>query len=120
MKLSDRRLARRFQVAIPVYFRAWKSQQPEQKVESVNVSECGLYFETDTPPRHGAMIQVRIEMPTEITGHPPNEWLCTGKVVDLHPLNSAGAMRGVRVRFDYYEVSRTSELVSVCASSEHS
>lgn len=106
MKLSDRRLAHRFRLKIPLYIRPWKSQALEQKVESVNVSECGVYFETDSPPREGAMIQVRLEMPTEITGHPPDEWRCTGKVVRIHPISSPGFTRGVSVRFDYYEVSR--------------
>jgi hypothetical protein len=58
MKLSDRRLAQRFSLTIPLYIRAWNSHAPEQRVESVNVSECGAYFETDKPPtkrrRHDA------------------------------------------------------------------
>ena len=105
MKLSDRRLAHRFSLAIPLYFRAWKSQAPEQKVESINLSECGVYFETDTPPREGAMIQVRLDMPKEITGHPTDEWRCAGKVVRIQPANPLGLLLGVSVRFDYYEVS---------------
>lgn len=115
MKLSDRRLAHRFRLNIPLYIRPWKSQAPEQKVESVNVSECGVYFETATPPREGAMVQVRLEMPTEITGHPPDEWRCTGKVVRIHSSGTSGTLRGVSVRFDYYEVSRVPGLVPVLA-----
>jgi hypothetical protein len=117
MKLSDRRLAHRFRLNIPLYIRPWKSEGPEQKVESVNVSECGVYFETDTPPLDGAMIQVRLEMPTEITGHPPDEWRCAGKVVHIHHQSSPGALRGVSVRFDYYEVSHAPGLVPVLALS---
>jgi hypothetical protein len=108
MKLSDRRLARRFCLAIPVYFRAWKSQAPAQKVESINVSECGVYFQTDTPPHEGAMIQVRLEMPKEITGRPTDEWRCAGKVVRIDPGRSPQGLLGVSVRFDYYEVARNS------------
>lgn len=107
MKLSDRRLAHRFSLAIPLYFRAWKSQAPEQKVESINVSECGVYFETDMPPNEGAMIQLRLDMPKEITGQPTDEWRCTGKVVRIQPTCASSALLGVSVRFDYYEVSRT-------------
>jgi hypothetical protein len=107
MKLSDRRLAQRFSLAVTVYIRAWKSQAPEQKVESTNISECGVYFETDTPQREGAMMQLRLEMPKEITGNPTVEWRCTGKVMRVQPASSSGALLGVSVRFDYYEVSRT-------------
>jgi hypothetical protein len=117
MKLSDRRLARRFTLTIPMYVRTWKSQVPEERVESVNVSECGVYFETCTPPREGAMLQVRLEMPTEITGRPPGEWRCAGKVVCIHPPSSPGALRGVSVRFDYYEISRAPGFVPVFALS---
>jgi len=106
MKLSDRRLAQRFRVNIPLYIRAWKSHAPEQKVESVNVSECGAYFETDTPPREGSMIQIRLDMPNEITGNPTAEWLCTGKVTRIEPVNSSRHLLGVSIRFDYYEVCR--------------
>jgi len=104
MKLSDRRLAQRFCLNIPLYIRAWKSRAPEQKVEAVNVSECGAYFETDTPPCEGTMMQIRLEMPKEVTGLPTVEWRCTGKVVRIQPASSPGALLGVSVRFDYYEV----------------
>jgi PilZ domain-containing protein len=107
MKFSDRRLAQRFNLTIPLYIRAWNSQAAEQKVESVNLSECGAYFETDKPPREGAMMHIRLEMPKEITGNPAAEWCCTGKVTRIQPARSPGALLGVSVRFDYYEVSRT-------------
>jgi PilZ domain len=107
MKLSDRRLAQRFHLNIPLYVRAWNSKGPEQRVESVNVSECGAYFETDTPPSEGAMMQIRLDMPREISGDLTVEWRCTGKVMRVQPANFPGALLGVSVRFDYYEVSRT-------------
>lgn len=114
MKLSDRRFAHRFRVAIPLYIRPWKSKTPEQRVDSVNLSERGVYFETDAPPREGAMLQLRLEMPTEVTGQPPDEWRCAGKVVRIHAPQTPGAPRGVSVRFDYYEIagSAASQLVS--------
>jgi hypothetical protein len=117
MKLSDRRLARRFNITVPLYIRMWKSPAPEQKVESINVSECGVYFVTDTPPHEGAMIQIRLEMPAEITGHPTDEWRCTGKVMRVAPPSSPGALLGVSVRFDYYEVARPTVLLPLLALS---
>jgi hypothetical protein len=105
MKLSDRRLAQRFSVIIPLYIRTWNSQGPEQIVESVNLSECGAYYETDTPPREGAMMHIRLDMPKEVTGNPTVEWRCTGKVMRVSPVVLSAAL-GVSVRFDYYEVSK--------------
>lgn len=107
MKLSDRRLARRFRVRIPLYLRACKSQVPELQVESINISECGAYFETETPPSEGTMMEIRVDMPKEITGNPTAEWRCTGKVTRVQPVRSSHALLGVSVRFDYYEVSRS-------------
>ena len=112
MKLSDRRLAQRFRLKIPLYIRAWKSQAPERKVESVNVSECGAYFETDAPPCEGEMMQIRLEMPKEITGNPTVEWRCTGQVTRVQPASFQGALRGVSVRFDYYEVAQAIDRLS--------
>jgi hypothetical protein len=77
-------------------------------MESVNVSECGVYFETDTPPREGAMLQIRLEMPKEITGAMTAEWRCTGKVVGVRPTCPPSSSLGVGVRFDYYEILRIS------------
>jgi hypothetical protein len=104
MKLSDRRLAQRFSLAIPLFIREWKTTAPEKRVQSVNVSERGVCFETDTPLREGTMLQIRLAMPMEITGNASVEWRCTGKVLGVQPANSLGAPLGVRVRFDYYEV----------------
>lgn len=108
MKRSDRRLARRFHLAIPLFIREWKSVTPEKEVESMNVSESGVYFETDTPPREGAMLQIRLAMPKEITGAATAEWRCTGKVIGVGPAGPSGVSLGVRVRFDYYEVTGNS------------
>jgi hypothetical protein len=106
MKPSDRRSALRFRLAIPLFVREWKTMAPEKKVESVNVSEGGVYFETDTPPREGAVLQIRLEMPKEITGDATAEWRCTGKVVSVRPTFPPGGSLGVGVRFDYYEIIR--------------
>jgi hypothetical protein len=106
MRLSDRRLAHRFSLAIPLFIREWKTTAPEKRVQSVNVSERGVYFVTDTPVVEGTMLQIRLAMPMEITGSASAEWRCTGKVMGVQPTNSVGAPLGVRVRFDYYEVVR--------------
>jgi hypothetical protein len=108
MKPSDRRFAHRFPLAIPLYVREWRTRTPEKVMESVNVSECGVYFETDTPPREGAMLQIRLEMPKEITGAMTAEWRCTGKVVGVRPTCPPSSSLGVGVRFDYYEILRIS------------
>jgi hypothetical protein len=111
MKRSDRRLAHRFNLSIPLHIRDWKSTAPEKTVESNNVSESGVYFETDAPPHEGTEIQLRLEMPEEVTGEAASDWLCAGKVVRIQRSSSPGALVGVGVRFDYYEVWHTKGLL---------
>jgi hypothetical protein len=108
MKLSDRRLAQRFSITIPLFIREWKTPVPEKEVESLNVSEHGVYFKTDMPLRKGSMLQIRLAMPMEITGAAAAEWHCTGKVIHVKPAISPPTALGVRVRFEYYEVLRIS------------
>jgi hypothetical protein len=102
MKRSDRRLALRFSIKTPLYVRTWRSGEAERRLESVNVSETGVYFETDAPPPEGAVIHIRLEMPSAITGSVGIEWHCIGKVVRVN--RTAGVSRsGVGVQFEYYE-----------------
>lgn len=106
MKPSDRRLTHRFNLSIALFIREWKVLTPERKFESVNVSEGGVYFETDAPLREGAMVHIRFEMPREVTGKTAVQWDCIGKLARVRPIRSTGVSSGIGVRFDYYEVSR--------------
>lgn len=106
MKMSDRRFAQRFDVRVPVHYRAWKSRGPEAEAMTSNISERGLFFETDREIATGENVQVRLRMPQEVTGLPSAEWKCTGRVVRVQALPTAKAKRGVGVRIDYYEVIR--------------
>ena len=106
MKMSDRRFAQRFDVRVPVHYRAWKSPGPEAEAVTSNISERGLFFETDREIAAGENVQLRLRMPEEVTGSPPAEWKCTGRVVRVEASTAAEAKRGVGVRIDYYEVVR--------------
>lgn len=108
MKPSDRRLALRFSLNVTVYIRAWKSADAERQVESINLSESGVYFETDTPPAPGAVIHLRLEMPQAITGRVGMEWRCIGKVVRVTSPRDIDRA-GVAVQFAYYEAVTAAE-----------
>lgn len=102
----DRRFARRHNVRTAVRVRAWKSSIPEHRAESVNISERGLLFATDTPFREGEAIEVLLKMPEEITGEPTTEWRCTGPVIRVEDRKTAQGKLSIAMRFDCYEVSR--------------
>lgn len=103
MRVSDRRFARRFVVGMPMRVRPWKSAAAEEIVRAHNVSERGIYFETSSPPPVGATLNIRLEMPAEVTGMPPAEWKCVGTVVRAQPVATNPNSIGVGVRFDFYE-----------------
>jgi len=95
-------MARRFSLNVPLFISDWKFPANEREVESANISESGVYFETDAPPKEGTMLRLRLEVPREIAGEVRTQWQCTGKVMRVQPI---GHGQGVGVRFDYYEIS---------------
>ena len=104
---KDRRLAGRHKVKAPLRVRLWKSAQPEQRAESVNVSQRGIYFETDSELREGETVEVFFNMPEEIIGEETSEWRCTGHVVRVEAGGATEGKVGVGVQFDCYEVSKS-------------
>lgn len=107
----ERRLSQRHNVKTALRVRLWKSPLPEQRAESINLSERGILFVTDTIFQKSEAIEILLKMPEEITGEPSTEWRCTGLVVRVQSVNSPKGKLGVGVRFDCYEVSRISAAI---------
>lgn len=103
---SDRRLTHRYGLKIPLRVRLWKSPEAEQHTESVNLSQNGVYFATNSPFREGEAVEILLKMPEALTGEPTTEWRCTGHVVRVDRVDSARGRIGIGVQFDCYEVSR--------------
>lgn len=100
------RLARRYSVKTALRVRSWKSSEPEQRAESVNLSERGIFFVTNSAYREGETVDILLKMPEAITGESPTEWLYTGHIMRVEPSDSPKGKFGVAVRFDCYEVAR--------------
>jgi hypothetical protein len=105
----ERRLSLRHKITTPLRIRVWKSAGPEQRRESVNLSERGILFATDSPMPIGTVVEVLLKMREEITGEPTTEWLCSGHVVRVDPINSPKGSLGVGVQFDCCRKSRNLE-----------
>jgi hypothetical protein len=90
----------------PLRVRLWKSTNPEQIAESVNVSRQGIYFATNSVLHEGETVEVFFNMPEMVLGEPASEWRCTGHVVRVEAIAATGGKLGVGVQFDCYEVSR--------------
>src|SRR5205814_10686034 len=69
MSVSERRIARRFILNVPLQLLPIKaSSQDARTVETMNISTRGVYFTTDLPLSQGELVQVLLQMPNEITG----------------------------------------------------
>ena len=108
MKISnpDRRVSRRLSFKIPLRVRVWKSTAPEKRAESLNLSQHGVYFATDSAIREGETVEILLKMPEDLTAQPTTEWRCTGHVVRVERVDSSHGRMGVGVQFDCYEISR--------------
>jgi len=105
--VKDRRLAERHALRTQLRLRVRKPEEPEQKVESENVSRRGVYFTTDLPLSEGMMLDVLLEMPERISGVRAAQWMCMGHVVRVEHNGNISGQRGVGVEFDFYVVSHT-------------
>jgi hypothetical protein len=104
MHASERRLAPRFRIGIPLHFRLAKSpdSEPELAAETRDVSSRGVCLETDAPPGIGSLLVVRLRLPEMIVGWRVPEWRITGHVVHIEPAGDPGKF-GVGVQFHFYE-----------------
>jgi PilZ domain len=106
---TERRLAARFNVKLPVRVRIPKSSAPEQWAESLNVSPRGICFATDLSLQKGSAVHVTFEMPEEVSKKPPSEWRSTGHVIHIQPSSSPQGAICVGVAFDCYEILPTTQ-----------
>jgi hypothetical protein len=104
--VSERRLIRRHTISVPLKYRLWKSQMPEMRAESVNISESGVYFATHSVVEKEETLQIRFEMPESVVNEPSTEWVCTGQVVRVDRVGGLNGKLGVAVRFDCYEIAK--------------
>jgi hypothetical protein len=102
MKKSERRTAPRFALSVPLWVRLGNRRAPEELVASVNLSERGVYFETELPVREGLPVHLTMEMPEEVTGVPVTLWNCAGEVVRVER-RAESAKAGVGVRIDHWK-----------------
>src|SRR5690348_18439398 len=77
----DRRFSERHDVKTALRVRVWRSGLPEERAESVNLSQRGIFFATNSRLNMGEIVEILLKMPEEISGEPTTEWRCTGHVV---------------------------------------
>jgi hypothetical protein len=85
MASSERRQVSRYNIRIPLRFRAINlaADMSEHFTEALNVSRGGFYFASSAPLQVGVPIEVTLRMPAEVTGSKPEETRCTARVVHV-------------------------------------
>jgi len=104
--LAERRRSSRHSLRIPLRLRVWGSSGATRDGKSVDISEQGALLETDLPLRVGALLDLRIKLPEEITGQPTTEWRCKSRVIHITLAFSAGYTVKAGVHFDWLDASR--------------
>ncbi len=111
--VSAPRLTVRHNIRTPIRIRRWKSAIPEERGESENLSEEGILFATNSVIPVGTVLEILLKMPEIVTGEPTTEWLCSGHVVRVEPIDSPRGKLGVAVQFDCYQISHGFEAQSI-------
>ena len=102
----DRRSSQRHNLKTALRVRVWKSHLPEERAESVNLSQRGIFFASNSPMPEGEVVEILLKMPEEVSGQPTTEWRCTGHVVRVESAGLPKGKFGVGVQFYCYEASR--------------
>ena len=104
MTHTERRLAERFGLKIPLRVRIATPAALDHTTESLNISKRGISFATNLSLCKGTPVHLVFEMPEEVTHKVASQWRCTGHVVHVQPNTSPKGATCVGVRFDCYEV----------------
>ena len=107
--LTDRRNETRVNLRIPLRFKLLGNQNAgEQVAESENLSQRGIFMWTACRLKIGAQLELKLKMPSEISGLPVSEVHCTARVIRIQDSDSGGLM-GVGLRIERYHATAERE-----------
>jgi hypothetical protein len=98
---SDRRVARRFNMTLPMKVLAHDSQALEFAAQTRDVSYRGLYFLADGEFKIGSMIDFVITLPEQVTRLTDVNIRCHGQIVRVEPTENGKS--GIAARIERYE-----------------
>ena len=100
MAASERRIARRFKLRIPLRFHRLNTLcERDQGENSINISSSGIYFTTNLPLSVGEAVDILLKMPKQITGTHGIESCFTGWVTHVESTKLPEGYSGVGVQF---------------------
>jgi hypothetical protein len=98
---TDRRNARRFNMALPVLVRFTHNGTIEEKVAHTrDVSFRGVYFMMEAPPEEGSSVEIVLTLPQQITLAGEVRIRCSAKILRVEQHEN---MPGVAASIERYE-----------------
>jgi hypothetical protein len=107
--LTDRRDDTRVNIRIPLRFKLIGNQSAGEQIgESENLSQRGIFMWTAYPLKAGAQLELKLRMPSEISGTRSSEVHCTARVVRIEESDSGGLV-GAGLRIERYHATAERE-----------
>jgi len=104
MSANDRRNDPRVNACVPMRFRVLdKPEMAEQKAESQNVSQHGIYFLTTAPLQIGMPMELTLRIPHDLGQRVSSEVVCVGRVVRVQSVDSKEGMLGVGIHIERFD-----------------
>jgi hypothetical protein len=105
MSPNGNRADRRFNVRVPVRFRTLNDRDSvEQRGESENISQGGIFLATEVPLNVGEVVEVSLGMPQEVSSRTASGLKCVARVVHVQRNSSPGGRIGVGLHIEGYQV----------------
>jgi hypothetical protein len=106
--MTERRTARRYDLALPVIIRIPAEHQDDsQEGKTRDISTRGLYFVIEQDLEAGSELDITLTLPAEITHGTEVFVRALGKVVRIERRNEEGAERmGVAAVIERYDIIR--------------
>jgi hypothetical protein len=98
---AERRVARRFNMSLPLRIVSCEASKNELKTRTRDLSYQGLYFVAEKPMKKGSEIDFVITLPQEITRHSDVNIKCRGQIVRVN--NEDDGYTGIAAKIEHYE-----------------
>jgi len=103
MNSIDRRAGPRVNVCVAMGFRVLDHpEMSEQKAESENMSQHGIYFLTDAPLQIGMPMVLTLRIPHDLTQKVTSEVVCVGRVAHVRPIAGKERMLGIGIHIERF------------------
>jgi hypothetical protein len=104
MNHRERRNNPRVDTRVELQYRALGTPElPLQRAESENISQRGIFFMTDDPPKVGTLLEISLQMPPELGVQLGGEVRCLARVVRIQHESAESERSGIGLHIEQFE-----------------